>query len=96
MDGCKQQPWMRGGLDLGDKYSYLGLIDTDSGMKPPAWSVGHSNKAWGCSSVSIDTRGGVSFETPPLGQRPRYPPPRTLVFVGTLTSLQRMLAPLTP
>src|SRR5687768_11998681 len=31
MDGSKDQPKMTGGLDLGDKYSYLCLIDTDSG-----------------------------------------------------------------
>jgi transposase len=31
MDGSKQQPKTTAGLDLGDKYSYLCLIDTDSG-----------------------------------------------------------------
>ena len=31
MDGSKDQPKMTGGLDLGDKYSYLCLIDTQSG-----------------------------------------------------------------
>ena len=31
MDGSKQQPRMTAGLDLGDKYSYLCLIDTASG-----------------------------------------------------------------
>ncbi len=31
MDGSKQQPQMTAGLDLGDKYSYLCLIDTQSG-----------------------------------------------------------------
>jgi transposase len=31
MDGSKDQPQMRAGLDLGDKYSYLCLIDTESG-----------------------------------------------------------------
>jgi transposase len=31
MDGSKEQPKMTAGLDLGDKYSYLCLIDTDSG-----------------------------------------------------------------
>jgi len=31
MDGSKQQPQMTGGLDLGDKYSYLCLIDQQSG-----------------------------------------------------------------
>jgi hypothetical protein len=31
MDGSKQQPKMTAGLDLGDKYSYLCLIDTQSG-----------------------------------------------------------------
>jgi hypothetical protein len=30
-DGSKEQPQMTAGLDLGDKYSYLCLIDTDSG-----------------------------------------------------------------
>jgi transposase len=30
-DGSKQQPKITAGLDLGDKYSYLCLIDTDSG-----------------------------------------------------------------
>jgi transposase len=30
-DGSKEQPKMTAGLDLGDKYSYLCLIDTDSG-----------------------------------------------------------------
>jgi hypothetical protein len=31
MDGSKQQPLITAGLDLGDKYSYLGLIDQESG-----------------------------------------------------------------
>jgi transposase len=31
MDGSKGQPKMTAGLDLGDKYSYLCLIDTQSG-----------------------------------------------------------------
>src|SRR5215212_4865932 len=31
MDGSKEQPKMTAGLDLGDKYSYLCLIDTHSG-----------------------------------------------------------------
>jgi hypothetical protein len=31
MDGSKDQPNMTAGLDLGDKYSYLCLIDTQSG-----------------------------------------------------------------
>ncbi|MCA1719237.1 MAG: IS110 family transposase, partial [Actinobacteria bacterium] len=31
MDGSKQHPNMTAGLDLGDKYSYLCLIDTESG-----------------------------------------------------------------
>jgi transposase len=31
MDGSSQQPKMTAGLDLGDKYSYLCLIDTESG-----------------------------------------------------------------
>ena len=31
MDGSRQQPQMTAGLDLGDKYSYLCLIDTDGG-----------------------------------------------------------------
>jgi transposase len=31
MDGSSEQPKMTAGLDLGDKYSYLCLIDTDSG-----------------------------------------------------------------
>jgi transposase len=31
MDGSTEQPQMTAGLDLGDKYSYLCLIDTDSG-----------------------------------------------------------------
>ncbi len=31
MDGSKQQPQMTAGLDLGDNYSYLCLIDTQSG-----------------------------------------------------------------
>jgi transposase len=31
MDGSKQHPNMTAGLDLGDKYSYLCLIDTQSG-----------------------------------------------------------------
>jgi transposase len=30
-DGSRGQPRMTGGLDLGDKYSYLCLIDTQSG-----------------------------------------------------------------
>jgi hypothetical protein len=30
-DGSKEQPKMTAGLDLGDKYSYLCLLDTDSG-----------------------------------------------------------------
>ena len=30
-DGSKEQPHMTAGLDLGDKYSYLCLIDTQSG-----------------------------------------------------------------
>jgi hypothetical protein len=28
MDGSKEQPKVTAGLDLGDKYSYLCLIDT--------------------------------------------------------------------
>jgi hypothetical protein len=31
MDRSKQQPKMTAGLDLGDKYSYLCLIDQQSG-----------------------------------------------------------------
>ena len=31
MDGSKDQPQMTAGLDLGDKYSYLCLIDQESG-----------------------------------------------------------------
>jgi hypothetical protein len=31
MDGSKEQPQMTAGLDLGDKYSYLCLLDTVSG-----------------------------------------------------------------
>jgi transposase len=31
MDGSKQQPQVTAGLDIGDKYSYLCLIDTQSG-----------------------------------------------------------------
>jgi transposase len=31
MDGSKQQPKVTAGLDIGDKFSYLCLIDTDSG-----------------------------------------------------------------
>jgi transposase len=31
MDGSKQHPLMTAGLDLGDKYSYLCLIDQQSG-----------------------------------------------------------------
>jgi transposase len=31
MDGSKQQPKVTAGLDLGDKYSYLCLIDSESG-----------------------------------------------------------------
>ena len=31
MDGSKQRPQVTAGLDLGDKYSYLCLIDTESG-----------------------------------------------------------------
>jgi hypothetical protein len=31
MDGSKEQPKVTAGLDLGDKYSYLCLIDTLSG-----------------------------------------------------------------
>jgi transposase len=31
MDGSKGQPKITAGLDIGDKYSYLCLIDTDSG-----------------------------------------------------------------
>jgi transposase len=31
MDGSKERPKMTAGLDLGDKYSYLCLLDTDSG-----------------------------------------------------------------
>jgi len=30
-DGSREQPKMTAGLDLGDKYSYLCLIDTQSG-----------------------------------------------------------------
>ena len=31
MDGSKERPKMTAGLDIGDKYSYLCLLDTDSG-----------------------------------------------------------------
>ena len=31
MDGSKERPKVTAGLDLGDKYSYLCLIDTQSG-----------------------------------------------------------------
>jgi hypothetical protein len=31
MDAIREQPHMTAGLDLGDKYSYLCLIDTQSG-----------------------------------------------------------------
>jgi hypothetical protein len=31
MDGSKEHPPMTAGLDIGDKYSYLCLIDTESG-----------------------------------------------------------------
>ena len=30
-EGSKEQPKMTAGLDLGDQYSYLCLIDTESG-----------------------------------------------------------------
>jgi hypothetical protein len=30
-DGSKERPKVTAGLDLGDKYSYLCLIDTESG-----------------------------------------------------------------
>jgi hypothetical protein len=30
-DGSKELPQMTAGLDLGDKYSYLCLLDTESG-----------------------------------------------------------------
>src|SRR5215207_9238939 len=32
MDGSKQQPKVTAGLDIGDKYSYLCLIDQESGQ----------------------------------------------------------------
>jgi len=31
MDGSKERPRVTAGLDLGDKYSYLCLLDTDGG-----------------------------------------------------------------
>jgi hypothetical protein len=31
MDSSKQQPRMTAGLDIGDRYSYLCLIDTENG-----------------------------------------------------------------
>jgi transposase len=31
MDGSSEQPQMTAGVDLGDKYSYLCLVDTDTG-----------------------------------------------------------------
>ena len=31
MDGSKERPRLTAGLDLGDKYSYLCLLDTDGG-----------------------------------------------------------------
>jgi hypothetical protein len=31
MDGSSEQPQMTAGVDLGDKYSYLCLLDTQSG-----------------------------------------------------------------
>jgi hypothetical protein len=31
-DGSKQQPLMTAGLDIGDKYSYLCLIDSEDGQ----------------------------------------------------------------
>ena len=31
MDGSREHPHMTAGLDIGDRYSYLCLIDTDSG-----------------------------------------------------------------
>jgi hypothetical protein len=31
MDGSREHPHMTAGLDLGDKYSYLCLIDSQSG-----------------------------------------------------------------
>lgn len=31
MDGSRSEPKMTAGLDIGDKYSYLCLIDTESG-----------------------------------------------------------------
>jgi hypothetical protein len=31
MDGSKERPKMTAGLDIGDKYSYLCLLNTDSG-----------------------------------------------------------------
>src|SRR5215216_6336222 len=31
MDGSKERPMVTAGVDLGDKYSYLCLIDTESG-----------------------------------------------------------------
>ena len=31
MDGSSEQPQMTAGVDIGDKYSYLCLIDTESG-----------------------------------------------------------------
>jgi hypothetical protein len=35
MDGSSEQPQMTAGLDLGDKYSYLCLIDTVSDLRLP-------------------------------------------------------------
>jgi hypothetical protein len=32
MDGSKQQPKVTAGLDIGDRYSYLCLIDQESGQ----------------------------------------------------------------
>jgi hypothetical protein len=37
MDGSRSEPKMTAGLDLGDRYSYLCLIDTDNGVR---WSRG--------------------------------------------------------
>ncbi len=58
MDGSREQPKMTAGLDLGDKYTYLCLIDTQSGEVKSAFRNHH-----------IGRRGGRAY-SPNLGTIP--------------------------
>jgi hypothetical protein len=58
MDGCRDKPSMTAGLDLGDKYSYLRIIDTVSGEGRGEHHVKERGKCNRLTSIPLRIRGG--------------------------------------